>query len=62
MDKTVTEGKSLLLFNVQHLFADNLKNVEEDTSNEVLVKESAEEQRRVRIGYTGDILKVMIFQ
>lgn len=62
LDKTVIEGKGLLLFNVQHPFADNPKNVEEDTPNEVLVEESTDEQKRAQIGYIGGIPKVMIFQ
>jgi len=51
LDKEIVHGKGVLLFNVQHPFADNPEGVDGDTPNEDLIYDATEEQKRAIMGY-----------
>ena len=55
LDKAIVAGEGVLVFNVQHPFADTPKNVDEETPDEALIENATPEQKRAQVGYIGGL-------
>jgi len=55
LDKAVIAGEGVLVFNVQHPFADMPKNMDEETPDEALIDNATAEQKWAQVGYIGGL-------